>query len=355
MGHVLPGPLSIETAWAAASRATISRGTCSCHTESMVFSPRKIELPWRSLHGSAWQQFVAEVFRRKGYWVKEAEGGVTDGIDLIATYDDERLGIQCRGGVESVNSEAVQQVLAGKAVHKCNRVAVVTNSGFTKEAIQLGEASDCWLVDAGEFAQLAGDRQPVVSSKRPSLFARVCMGFWALLVRLFGMTVALVVLVLGVAAIALVLFFLFRSLPLTNPPHQPVEVPELPPAHPPTDVSVDDTIEVPAAEAPAGGDDPISPVPAESSRYQPDRAASAEKPRVWSSADGQFSQRAVYLGFEAGQVKLRRTDTGEVIRVDLDDLSELDKKIVTARIQAARFEELQQRRNERAAEAAEEP
>ena len=321
----------------------------------MAFSPRKIELPWRSLHGSAWQQFVADVFRRQGYWVKEAEGGVTDGIDLIATYDDERLGIQCRGGVESVNSEAVQQVLAGKAVHKCNRVAVVTNSGFTKEAIKLGEASDCWLVDAGEFARLAGDRQPIVTSKRPSLFARVCMGFWSLLVRLFGITVALVVLIFGVAAIAAALFFLFRTLPPSNPPHQPVEVPELPPAQPPTDFPVDQPTEFPSKAAPAAGDRPTPPLATESPRYQPDREASPEKARVWKSADGQFSQRAVYLGFEAGQVKLRRTDTGEVIRVDLEELSDLDKKIITARLQAARFEELQQRRNERAAEAEEDP
>ncbi|MEM8678537.1 MAG: SHD1 domain-containing protein, partial [Planctomycetota bacterium] len=201
------------------------------------------------------------------------------------------------------------------------------------------------------FSKLAGDRQPVVASRRPSLLARLCMGLWALLVRLFGITVAMIVLATGVAAIGFVLFLLVRELGLPTPSHDPVEVPELQPAEVEPEAGPVGDATVPPL--PPAQDEAAAPLssepPVDAPRYEVDRAA-AEPPRLWRSADRRFSQEAVYVGFDAGIVRLRRTDSGEVIEVELEELSDLDKKIVAARLQSARHEAIQRRRAERAAE-----
>lgn len=307
------------------------------------FKSRQVEVHWRSLHGAAWQQFVGEVFRRKGYWVKEVHGDRDDGIDLIATYDDERIGIQCKGGVDSVGVAAVQQALAGQAIHSCNRAAVVTNGAFSEEARQLASSIGCWLVDATEFAQMSGDHHLVVQHKAESFLAKLCVGVWNLLVRLFGMTLAIAVLALGVLVIAVLIVFLVSQLDLASPSHQEIDIADLQPAasespqqmSPPAAKAAD---ELPQSTSSPANDSPAAAEPVEST-YEATRPKRAEQPRRWESADGRFSVMAIYVGYEDGEVTLRRTEDNELITVRLNRLSQKDKKTVTARIRRDRFEE----------------
>jgi len=56
-----------------------------------------------------------------------------------------------------------------------------------------------------------------------------------------------------------------------------------------------------------------SPAPADQSRY---------KSRTWTNTTGEFSVEAVFVSYANGQVRIKRDDSGEVITIPLDSLSQ---------------------------------
>lgn len=77
------------------------------------------------------------------------------GVDLIATRDGVRTAVQCKRAARAVNGAAIQQVVAGAAVHDCSTTMVVSNHRYTRAAEQLAEVHDCVLVDRTRLARLA--------------------------------------------------------------------------------------------------------------------------------------------------------------------------------------------------------
>ena len=57
-------------------------------------------------------------------------------------------------------------------------------------------------------------------------------------------------------------------------------------------------------------------------------SASAEKPRVWKSADGKVSVKAEFIDFENKVVRLRRTDNHKIVSVPVNKLSLRDQKYI---------------------------
>jgi restriction system protein len=47
----------------------------------------------------------------------------------------------------------VQEAVAAKAIYKCNKAMVITNSHFTAGAVVLAAANDCTLVDREELGK----------------------------------------------------------------------------------------------------------------------------------------------------------------------------------------------------------
>lgn len=57
-------------------------------------------------------------------------------IDILAKKDDITYAIQCKCYSKDINSSAVQQAHARKSIYKRNIAAVLTNRGFTPQAIE---------------------------------------------------------------------------------------------------------------------------------------------------------------------------------------------------------------------------
>ena len=61
------------------------------------------------------------------------------GVDIIACKHRKKYGIQCKYYTYPVGNKAVQEAYAGANFYDCDKVIVMTNTTFTRSAIELAE------------------------------------------------------------------------------------------------------------------------------------------------------------------------------------------------------------------------
>jgi HJR/Mrr/RecB family endonuclease len=93
------------------------------------------------------EDYVAKIFKHMGYEVHVIGGSGDQGVDVIAEKGSTRWAIQVKKYRGLVSNSAVQQVVAGKIHHRCNRCMLVTNSRFTRAAFDLAKSTKCILID----------------------------------------------------------------------------------------------------------------------------------------------------------------------------------------------------------------
>lgn len=108
-----------------------------------------------AMTGVEFEHYVAAVLRGVGYTVELTRATGDFGVDLIATKDGTRTAVQCKRQNRVVNGSAIQQVVAGAAVHDCAATMVVSNHCYTKAAEHLAEVHGCVLVDRTRLARLS--------------------------------------------------------------------------------------------------------------------------------------------------------------------------------------------------------
>ncbi|MBO7327034.1 MAG: restriction endonuclease, partial [Clostridia bacterium] len=97
--------------------------------------------------GTEFEEFLCIFFTNQGYKCQTTKASGDQGIDLIAVKDDVKLAIQAKCYTGSVGNHAVMEAVAGTKYYKANRTMVITNSTFTKSAIELAKANNVILWD----------------------------------------------------------------------------------------------------------------------------------------------------------------------------------------------------------------
>jgi restriction system protein len=89
----------------------------------------------------------------KAFWKVTKTAATGDqGIDLIAVHQSgPRVCIQCKYHEKPVGNIAVQEVVAGRSYYSGSHAAVVSESGFTKSAIDLAASTNVMLLSANEL------------------------------------------------------------------------------------------------------------------------------------------------------------------------------------------------------------
>lgn len=108
-----------------------------------------------AMSGVEFEQYVAAVFRGLGYEVSTTKVTGDFGVDVVATKSGIRTAVQCKRQGTPVGGAAVQQVVAGAAMHNCNSTAVVSNRSFTRAAQELARVHGCRLIDRTELESIA--------------------------------------------------------------------------------------------------------------------------------------------------------------------------------------------------------
>lgn len=108
------------------------------------------------MRGEKFERFVAELYEALGYKTTNTSLSGDQGIDVIIKKGFLKKGLQVKRYRSPVGNSAVQEAVAGKKFYKLNKVAVITNSTFTKAARALAKANGVELIDREGLMALIG-------------------------------------------------------------------------------------------------------------------------------------------------------------------------------------------------------
>lgn len=119
-----------------------------------AFTPARSEHPEQAMTGIEFEDYVARIARAAGEPVIMTPTSGDFGVDLIVGRRPNRVAIQCKRQSRPVGAGAVQEVVAGAAMHDCAHTMVVTNNDFTPAARKLAERHGCTLVTGDALTSL---------------------------------------------------------------------------------------------------------------------------------------------------------------------------------------------------------
>jgi restriction system protein len=108
----------------------------------------------RVRNGIEFELFCADELKRAGWQVTLTGASRDQGADMIAERGKERLVVQCKLLNRPVGNYAVQEVVAARSHHLCNRAMVVSNQRFTASAAELAATNGVELCHWSELARL---------------------------------------------------------------------------------------------------------------------------------------------------------------------------------------------------------
>ena len=95
------------------------------------------------------------LFEWLGYQVKITQQTGDQGADLILSLAGLRVAVQVKFWSDPVGNHAVQEVVAAKPVYHADAAWVVTNSTFTRQAVELAQANSVKLIEGTELKRWA--------------------------------------------------------------------------------------------------------------------------------------------------------------------------------------------------------
>ncbi|CAM8164016.1 MULTISPECIES: restriction endonuclease [Klebsiella] len=110
-----------------------------------------------AMDGYQFENFLVEIFQTLGYDVKETKKTQDQGADLFVTRFGKNMVIQAKNYSGSVGNSAVQQAISAKAFYGCDEAMVVTNSYYTKSAMELADSARVRLIDRNELQKYLDD------------------------------------------------------------------------------------------------------------------------------------------------------------------------------------------------------
>ena len=106
------------------------------------------------MNGYEYERACAEYLRKKGFRdVSVTQASRDQGADIIAFRKKEKCAVQCKYYQSPVGNKAVQEVYAAATYYGCDRAIVMTNSTFTKGAIELAESLQVELMPGVDFSR----------------------------------------------------------------------------------------------------------------------------------------------------------------------------------------------------------
>jgi HJR/Mrr/RecB family endonuclease len=108
-----------------------------------------------TMTGKEFELFVAVLYKHMGYEIKMISAGADQGVDLILIDKENNLyAVQAKRWNKTVGNSAVQEIIAGKKYYKCKYALVITNSNFSKSAIELAKSGSVKLINRRSLVEL---------------------------------------------------------------------------------------------------------------------------------------------------------------------------------------------------------
>lgn len=105
------------------------------------------------MDGLAFEQYLEVLFGKLGYKVERTRYVGDYGADLITQKDGVKTVIQAKRYGKAVGIKAVQEAVAAKGMYGCTEAMVVTNSSYTRAAVELAWANRVVLWDRDRLVE----------------------------------------------------------------------------------------------------------------------------------------------------------------------------------------------------------
>lgn len=119
-----------------------------------------------SLSGLQFEEYCVKMFNSLGYSAIKTKGSGDFGADLILNHS---ISVQCKLYKSPVGLHALQEVYSSMARYKTNSAWVITNSTFTRQAVEYAKDAKIRLIDRESLKQLTRDAFNVQSSAKISV------------------------------------------------------------------------------------------------------------------------------------------------------------------------------------------
>lgn len=108
-----------------------------------------------NMDGHEFENFCATLLKQNGFKnVSVTKGSGDQGIDVLATKDGIKYGIQCKCYSSEVGNKAVQETFSGKTFYNRHIGVVLTNNYFTASAKELAERNGIILWDRKQLLKM---------------------------------------------------------------------------------------------------------------------------------------------------------------------------------------------------------
>ena len=99
--------------------------------------------------GYDYEEYCCRYLKSKGYkHIKQTPRAKDHGIDIIAQKHRKKYAFQCKYYGKKVGNRAVQEAYTGCSYYDCDIPVVITNSSFTKNAIEEAQTLGVKLIDS---------------------------------------------------------------------------------------------------------------------------------------------------------------------------------------------------------------
>lgn len=105
----------------------------------------------RYMTGAEFENFMADFLETQGYQVEHLAGSGDQGVDLILTQGEKRIAVQLKQYTRPLGNKPVQEVFAGRFIHKANEAWVIATSSFTKGGVKAARKTRVSLIDGDEL------------------------------------------------------------------------------------------------------------------------------------------------------------------------------------------------------------
>jgi restriction system protein len=105
------------------------------------------------MSGEEFEIFLKHLFTFRGYEVQHTGRSNDGGVDLVVKKGKEKISIQAKRYTGKADRRAITDAVAGMKLHNCTHAMAITNSRFTKPAIEYAKKTDCRLIDRDGLAK----------------------------------------------------------------------------------------------------------------------------------------------------------------------------------------------------------
>lgn len=107
-----------------------------------------------TMSGEEFEQFLGAFFKRRGYKVSYTAQSGDYGADLILKDGRETIVVQAKRYSGTVGVKAVQEIIGAVRMYEASEAWVVTNNYFTKQAVNLADMNEVYLIDRDQLIDL---------------------------------------------------------------------------------------------------------------------------------------------------------------------------------------------------------